>query len=186
MRQESNLQGRGSPGFRPGSVARSDCASLMRRGRESNSQGRSSTAFGAGPVADRVASPWWRKEYSKPTHKEPLAFQTVTAPWRLHPPRRRADDSNATAEAAHSLAARPGTLAGSLSRSGGRGQASRPVRADRCGRDLPASLRAPPRIRTGNLRSLSAATLPVGLEGHGVTDRIRTGPLTLARSDANR
>ena len=57
-----------------------------RRGRESNSQGRSSAAFGAGPVANRVASPWRRTEYSKPTRKEPRAFQAVTAPWRLHPP----------------------------------------------------------------------------------------------------
>ena len=57
-----------------------------RRGRESNSQGRSSTAFGADPVANRVASPWRRTEYSKPTRKEPRAFQAVTAPWRLHPP----------------------------------------------------------------------------------------------------
>jgi hypothetical protein len=58
VRQDSNLQGRGSPGFKPGSVTRSDCAPVKRRGRDSNSQGRSSTAFGAGPVAHRVASPW--------------------------------------------------------------------------------------------------------------------------------
>ena len=102
-----------------------------RRGRESNSQGRSSTAFGADPVANRVASPWRRTEYSKPTRKEPRAFQAATAPWRLHPPwtvraarwgpaparpvSRRAENSNPTALPAHSLAARPGTLTGSLS-----------------------------------------------------------------------
>jgi hypothetical protein len=54
-----------------------------RRGRESNSQGRSSTAFGAGPVADRVASPWRRTEYSKPTRKGATRFpggdRTLTA-----------------------------------------------------------------------------------------------------------
>ena len=33
---------------------------------------------------------------------------------------------------------------------------------------------------------LGRAPLPFGLERHGVTDRIRTGPLTLARSDAYR
>jgi hypothetical protein len=37
-----------------------------------------------------------RTEYSKLTHKEPLAFQAVTAPWRLRPPWRRAENSNPT------------------------------------------------------------------------------------------
>ncbi len=49
---------------------------------------------------------------------------------------------------------------GHLTMSGGRGQANPRVRADPHGRDLPASLRAPLRIRTENLRDLNAAPLP--------------------------
>lgn len=41
------------------------------------------------------------------------------------------------------------------------GQANRPVRADRCSRDLPASLCAAPEIRTRNLFLLREAPLPV-------------------------
>ena len=59
----------------------------------------------------------------------------------------------------------------------GRGQANRLVRAGQHGRDLPASLRAEPGIRTQNLLFLGQAPLPVGLERHGADDGGRTrGP----------
>ncbi len=45
----------------------------------------------------------------------PFAFQTTPAPWPVHPPRRREENSNLTRQGAHSLAARPGALADSLS-----------------------------------------------------------------------
>jgi hypothetical protein len=90
----------------------------------------------------------------------PPAFQTGTTTWWFHLPRRRAGDSNATVLPAHPLATEPGTLAGSSSMSGGLGQAHRAVRTDLRGRAFPASLRAPPEIRTRNLFLLREAPLP--------------------------
>jgi hypothetical protein len=90
----------------------------------------------------------------------PPAFQTGTTTWWFHLPRRRAGDSNATVLPAHPLATEPGTLAGSPSMSGGLGQAHRAVRTDLRGRAFPASLRAPPEIRTRNLFLLREAPLP--------------------------
>ena len=75
---------------------------------------------------------------------------------------RRAENSNPTVSPAHSLAARPGN----------------PGRF---------TLRAPPEIRTRNLFLLREAPLPSwARRALRVTDRIRTGPATSARSRANR
>ena len=43
--------------------------------------------FETEPATRQVYSPWRKTEYSKlRALRPPLAFQTVTAPWRLHPP----------------------------------------------------------------------------------------------------
>jgi hypothetical protein len=74
-----------------------------------------------------------------------------------------------------------GTLPGSLSMSNGRGQANPLVRGDQRGRDLPASLRAEPGIRTQNLFLLREAPLPVGLDRLGAATGNRTRVFTMAR-----
>lgn len=74
---------------------------------------------------------------------------------------RRADDSNVTAVTAHSLAARPSTLAGSPSTG--------------------TMLRSAPRTRTGITRGLNALALPIGLERFGVDDGVRTRGLHLGK-----
>ncbi len=70
--------------------------------RESNSQGRSSAAFGAGP-RHQSGCLSMAEDGVIETHPRmgPLAFRAVTAPWRLHPPWRRAENSNPTALPAH-------------------------------------------------------------------------------------
>ena len=81
-------------------------------------------------------------------HGPPLAFQTVTAPWRLHPPRRRADDSNATGVTRAVVSGDAQPLAGSL------------------------SLVPPVRFELTLPRAWTSCLLPVGLERHGVADQI--------------
>ena len=86
-----------------------------RRGRESNSQGRSSAAFGAVAVTYLLASPW-RKVHGSNVCGRTRPPVSSGAPYlSVNLPRRRAENSNPTASPAHSLAARPGTPAGSLS-----------------------------------------------------------------------
>lgn len=80
---------------------------------------------------------------------------TLTSRSTFH--KRRAEQSKPTAGAAHSLAARPSTLAGSLSMS------------------------AEPRIRTGNLPALNGAPLPVGLDRRGADTGSGTRDLHLGK-----
>ena len=62
----------------------------------------------------QVHSPWAEDGVLETNPMGPRAFQAVTAPWRLHPPRRRAENSNPTPKRALvSCEARP--LAGSPS-----------------------------------------------------------------------
>lgn len=116
--------------------------------------------FETEPAARQVHSPWRKTVDTIHRAFTTPAFQTGTTTWWFHLPRRRAGDSNATVLPAHPLATEPGTLAGSPSMSGGPGQAHRAVRTDLRGRAFPASLRAPPEIRTRNLFLLREAPLP--------------------------
>ena len=116
--------------------------------------------FETEPAARQVHSPWRKTVGTIHRASTPPAFQPGTTTWRFHLPRRRAGDSNATVLPAHPLATEPGTLAGSPSMSGGPGTGAprgtyRPARS--C---FPASLRAPPEIRTRNLFLLREAPLP--------------------------
>ena len=72
--------------------------------------------FETGPAPRQVHSPR-RKTWTLSTgsSQTPLAFQAVTAPGGFIFRERRAEQSKPTALPAHSLAARPGTLSGSLS-----------------------------------------------------------------------
>jgi len=73
-------------------------------------------AFETGPATRQVHSPWRKTENSNlRAFRPPPAFQTGTTTRWFHLPWRRAEKSNPTVSPAHSLAARPGTLAGSLS-----------------------------------------------------------------------
>lgn len=95
----------------------------------------------------------------------PPGFRPGPAAWLGHLPR-KAGDLNATANGASlSGRARPPDRF-TFRVASGRGQANHPVRADRIGRDPPATGRAPPEIRTRNVVLLRNAALPVGLEGH--------------------
>ena len=116
--------------------------------------------FETEPAAWQVHSPWRKTVDTIHRAFTPPAFQPGTTTWWFHLPRRRAGDSNATVLPAHPLATEPGTLAGSPSMSGGPGQAHRAVRTGLRGRPSPASLRAPPEIRTRNLFLLREAPLP--------------------------
>lgn len=74
------------------------------------------TRVRAGAAPRQLRYPWRRTESPSPSQLPgPSAFQAEPAPWPVHPPRRRAENSNPTARTAHSLAARPGTLTRSLS-----------------------------------------------------------------------
>ena len=161
--------------------------------RERRAEVLSPTASRRPPVSKRSLPPvrftlhggrrWTRSTGPSP----PPAFQTGTTTWWFHLPRRRAGDSYATVLPAHPLATEPGTLAGSPSMSAGRERRTARY-LPTCAVVLsPASLRAPPEIRTRNLFLLREAPLPSWAQGHlRVTDRIRTGAETLARSRANR
>jgi hypothetical protein len=98
-----------------------------------------------------------------PALARPRAFQAVTAPWRLWLPRRKASDSNATVSPAHPLATEPGPWPVHLPR----------VREERLELSRPKS--------HGSKPCVAAITPPA----QRVTDRIRTGPPTLAKSSAN-
>lgn len=118
---------------------RSDCASL-RKGRDSNPEGssRCSTVFETAAVASRLALPWrMAQELNLLRTRAPTArFQRGALP--VGQPSGSGERSNRSPhpKGAHSLAARPGALTGSL------------------------SLRTEPRIRTGNLPALNGAPLP--------------------------
>lgn len=105
------------------------------------------------------------------TSHRPARFQRAAGPCRLYPPWRRAEHSKPTPGSAHSLAARPGSLAGSLSRAAATPTRARRVRMPSEGssdgmaahgrRSGPGiTPRAPPRIRTANLFLLREAPLP--------------------------
>jgi hypothetical protein len=117
--------------------------------------------FETEPAARQVHSPWRKTVDTIHRAFTPTAFQTGTTTWWFHLPRRRAGDSNATVLPAHPLATEPGTLAGSPSMSGA-GRDRRTARyVPTCTVVLsPASLRAPPEIRTRNLFLLREAPLP--------------------------
>ena len=86
-----------------------------RRGRESNSQGRSSAAFGAVAVTYLLASPWRKVHGSNVCGRtRPPVSSGGTLPLG-QPPVRGERATRTPRRSAHSLAARPGTLARSLS-----------------------------------------------------------------------
>lgn len=127
MRQESNLQGREAR-LGSGQVpSASRIAHPERMAEVSRPSPCGPTRVRAGGCAS-AASPSMSGERRTriPAVARPAAFQAVPTPWPVHSPRllgvrdtpntpRRADDLNVTAGAAHSLAARPSTLTGSLS-----------------------------------------------------------------------
>ncbi len=124
--------------------------------------------FETEPAARQVHSPWRKAvDTIHRAFRPPPAFQTGTTTWWFHLPRRRAGDSNATVLPAHPLATEPGTLAGSPSMSGRPGHSHPPPRS--C--FSPASLRAPPEIRTRNLFLLGEAPLPSWARGAFESDR---------------
>jgi hypothetical protein len=109
---------------------------------------------------------------------------------------RKVADLNGTVSPAHPLATEPGApVRFTFRKSGGQGHANRAVRAEWHDHDFPASLRAPGGSRTRTPRwapvpgtGVSTVSPPAHMPAIAgrVTDRIRTGPLTLARSDAYR
>jgi hypothetical protein len=102
--------------------------------------------------------------------RRPCGFQPQPAPWPVRPPR-RVGDSNTTGLTAQSLAATPGPW---------------PIRSPFCVRRAgvePARPRAPV-PKTGVATSYTTSAWP--LARPRVTDRIRTGPASLASSRANR
>ena len=127
MRQESKpARPWGSPGFRPGSVSQSDCASGADGGGLAPQPSRAHPGSSRGCASAASPSMSGERRTRIPAVARPGAFKAVPAPWPVHSPwlfgvrdtpnrMRRADDLNVTAGAAHSLAARPSTLAGSLS-----------------------------------------------------------------------
>lgn len=169
MRQELNLQGLlGSPGFKPGSVGQSDCASMSGVGRSRTPKAPSGARRFSGPVpsTSRLATP------SRMVHGSnvcralaPAAgFQPGTLPLGQPSMRgRRADRTPVGLTPQPPVSNRVPCHSASLP-CGGRGHANLRVPADPHGRDLPASLRAAPGIRTQITHGLNVLALPVGLE----------------------
>jgi hypothetical protein len=101
-----------------------------------------------------------KAEVPSPSGHPPIPLPTGAGRLPVHFPRAESDRLERHGRSRAVVSSDAQSLIGSLSMSGGRGQANRPVRADRTGRDLPASLRAPPATRTPNFHALNMAPLP--------------------------
>jgi hypothetical protein len=159
----------GSPAYKTGSLTGEIAPSWPPRSRTAHN-----------PLIRRAPSTRWAvasggRSNRSPAPMRPFAFQTTPAPWPVHPPWRRAENSNPTACTALSLAARPGPLAGSLSIEA-RDGVEPSIDNGFAGRHPPGENRAivpqegvePSRPETHGSEPCAAAITP---PGHGVTGR---------------